>query len=145
MAARWMQAKAERAKIYKRKAQGRHGTWHGWTFEEKEEKVEMTGRVCALPTSLAVKQAEREAIAASTVNVKRCATLDHKLKDTRPISDEMVRGRLMRKARHGSVKLWSGTDGAPCTPAQQRENRKHGTATLRWAPVDRPWEIVKKA
>jgi hypothetical protein len=145
-----MQAKAARLVGFERKAKGHHGRFHGWSREATavpgtgEEKVELVGRVCALPTALAVKQAEREAIAQYTGNVRRCATLDHKLKDTVTISDEMRRGRLMRKARGGAVSLWTGTDRAGCTPAQHRENAKHGKATIKWAPVDRAWEIVKK-
>jgi hypothetical protein len=95
MANRALQGKMERNKIYRDRKAGRHARFHGWTFEETEEKEEREGRALPMPTSAEVKHAERVAIEACNLKVKRVSCTG-----TMPVG---VMGKTMRKARHAPV------------------------------------------
>jgi hypothetical protein len=131
MANRILQGKMDRNDKLRARKAGRHERFHGWTRGETEEKPELVGRASALPTSAEVKHAEAVALAACNLRVKYIACDG--------IMPQGIMGKTMRKARGGSVKLWSGTDGRkgnlPRLPIKP----------LVWADHPTTWTLYKKS
>jgi hypothetical protein len=130
MAQRWAMQKMDRNQALRDRKGGRHDRFHGWTFEETEEKAERIGRACPMPTSAEVKHAERVALAACNLEVKHIACDG--------IMPPNVMGKTMRKARGGSVKLWTGTDG------RKGNLPRIVRPTIKWADHPTVWPIIKK-
>jgi hypothetical protein len=137
MAQRWAMQKMDRNQDLRDRKAGRHDRFHGWTRsadalpgtgEEKEERI---GRACPMPTSAEVKHAEAVALAACNLKVKHIACDG--------IMPPNVMGKTMRKARGGSVKLWSGTDG------RKGNLPRIVRPTIKWADHPTVWPIIKKS
>jgi hypothetical protein len=141
MASRWTQQKVAKQKAYRSTVQGRHPRFHGWTFEETQQKVEIKGRaLCPMPDN---KTSNDATIATYAGKITKYAVGEHNTRDGyAKLMPQGSYGLTMRKAKGGKVPLWTGTDRRPNNAVAAPAGK--GMLRNNWSTNTQPY-LIKKA